>query len=150
MVADLGLRKMVGRKTENLFIGKYISYKNDLHFENRYIIRLKGEKEIDIPNDIDDLVVLEDNETLIIYGPEGHKYKEDLGKDFFNGLKDIKLNEELLSLSIVIWAGHSAAYLSYSDDVITLPFEKEYNKEPFDRYVSTQLNLLNALKTLLK
>ena len=83
LISDLGLRYLQGRKTENLFIGKYISYKNDLHFENRYIVRLKGEKEIDVPNDIEDLVVLEDNEKMVIYGPEGHKYKEDLGKEFY-------------------------------------------------------------------
>ena len=150
MVGDVALRSGQGKTLNNLFIGKYISYKNDLHFENRYIIRLKGKEDVDLPNDIEDLAVLEENEKLVIYGPEGHKYKEDLGTKFIPSLKEINVEGALLGLSIVIWAGHSAAYLSYSDEIVALPFEKEFNKEAFEAYTATQLRLLDALKTLLK
>ena len=65
-------------------------------------------------------------------------------------LKRIKLGNELLGFTVVIWAGHSAAYLSYTDAIIALPFERPFNGEAFDNYTSQQLELLNALKTLLK
>ncbi len=150
LVADVAIRNAQGRKLSNLFVGKYLTYKNDLHFESRYIIRIKGAEDIDLPNDLEGLVVLEENEKMVIYGPEGSKYKEDLGNKFIPSLKEIEIKGALLGISIVIWAGHSAAYLSYSDDIVALPFEKEFNKEAYDEYVATQLRLLNALKTLLK
>ena len=150
LVADVAIRNSQGRKVDNLFVGKYLTYKNDLHFESRYIIRLKGAEDVDLPNDLEGLVVLEENEKMVIYGPDGSKYKEDLGSKFIPSLKEIEIQGALLGISIVIWAGHSAAYLSYSDDIVALPFEKEFNKEAYDGYVATQLRLLDALKTLLK
>ena len=150
LVSDVAIRNAQGRKVTNLFVGKYLTYKNDLHFESRYIIRLKGAEEIDLPNDLEGLVVLEENEKMVIYGPEGSKIKDDLGTKFIPSLKEIEIKGALLGLSIVIWAGHSAAYLSYSDEIVALPFEREFNKEAYDEYIATQLRLLNALKTLLK
>ena len=153
-VADVALQAPgAKRQIKNVFVGKYISYLNDLHFEGRYVIVSRVEKEedrVDLPNNIDDLVVLEESETFVIYGPKDSKYKEDLGTKFTSMLKSMKLGNELLGFTVVIWAGHSAAYLSYTDAIIALPFEKPFSGEAFDNYTSQQLELLNALKTLVK
>ena len=150
-VGDVALRKIVGRKQEVVFFGKYLSYPNNLHFEGRYVIVSKRkEAETDIPDAVNDLVVLSDEGDFVVYGPkEGSKINKDLNTKFVSMIKEIKVEGELYNLSLVIWAGHSAAYLSYSDAIISLPFENPFNKESFDQYVSQQLQLLNALKSLL-
>lgn len=152
-VGDLAMLKAEGRSSRNLFVGKYVSYVNDLHFEDRYVIVLKNkdeEKVCDTPNAIDDLVVLYEEDNLTLYGKEGAKYKDDLGSKFISLVKDIKVEGELLNLSIVLWAGHSSAYLSYTDNIIAIPFEKEFQGKPFDEYEQTLLQVLDALNTLVK
>ena len=150
-VADVALRKGSGKQTQNLFIGKYLSYPNNLHFEGRYVILSKRPNaETDIPNAISDLFVLSEEEGFVIYGPkEDAKIAKDLNTKFASLIKAIAVEKELLNLVVVIWAGHSAAYLSYSDSIIALPFEKPFEKDGFEQYSDQQLQLLNALKTLL-
>ncbi len=152
-VADVALGTQIKKQQKNIFVGKYINYMNDLHFEGRYVVVSRNEdetKRVDVPNNIDDLEVLEESESFAIYGPKGSNYKEDLGTKFISMLKSIKLSEELLGFTVVIWAGHSAAYLSYTDAIIALPFERPFSKEAYDRYTSQQLELLNALNALVK
>ena len=149
-VADVAIRKGQGRQMANLFIGKHLSYPNNLHFEGRYVILSKRVgAETDLPNAINDLTVLSEEEGFVVYGPKDSKIAKDTNSKFVSLIKDIKVDGELLNLAVVIWAGHSAAYVSYSDAIIALPFERPFNKEPFEQYSSQQLQLLNALKTLL-
>lgn len=151
-VGDIALRGGQGKNITNRFVGKYISISNDAHFEGRYVIvskRSDGEV-VDLPNAIEDLVVLEEKENFIVYGPEGRKYNEELGTKIIPALKKIEVGKDLYGMTVVLWAGHSAAYLSYSDTIVALPFENQFNKEAYDKYASTQLVLLKALKTLIK
>ena len=150
-VSDVALRKGYKRQMENIFIGKHLSYPNNLHFEGRYVIlsRREGEEAVDIPNAVNDLTILSEENGFIIYGPKDAKINKDTNTKFVSLIKEIKVEKDLLNFALVIWAGHSAAYLSYSDAIIALPFEKPFNKEPFEQYTSQQLQLLNALKTLL-
>ncbi len=149
-IGDVAMRTGSGKKTENIFFGKYLTYVNDLHFEGRYVIVSKGATIYDQPNALEDLVVLEESDNFVIYGPEGHTYKKELGTKVVPLLKQIKVDDPLLNLVVCLWAGHSAAYLSYTDAIISLPFEKEFVKEPYDSYVSQQNQIMNALKTLIK
>ena len=149
-VADVALRKGAGRQMQNIFIGKHVSYPNNLHFEGRYVIVSKKDGEaVDVPNAINDLTVLSEDGNFTVYGNKDAKITKDTNSKLVSLIKEIKVDKELLNFVLVIWAGHSAAYLSYSDAIIALPFEKPFNKEPFEQYTSQQLQLLNALKTLL-
>lgn len=152
-VGDLAMVKAEGKGVANLFVGKYVSYPNNLHFENRYVIVIKNkdnEKQVDLPNGIDDLVALEEEEGFAIYGKEGANYKKDIGSKFISQIKEIKIERDLLNLSIVLWAGHSAAYLSYTDSIIAIPFENEFDGKAFDDYAKTLLHVLTAFNELVK
>ena len=149
-VADVGLYSGQGRQRRAIFVGKYTSYLNDLHFEGRYIINLKGETPVDLPEDVEDLVVLSEEDNCVIYGKENGKPFVDLGKEFVNKIKQIKIEKPLLNLNVVIWGGHTSVYASYDDVVMTLPFDKEYNKEANEKYRSDLLAVLEASALLVK
>lgn len=147
-VADLGLYSGQGKSRKSAFVGKYVSYPNDLHFEGRYIISIKGKTPVDLPTDINDLVLLEDSESFSIYGREGAKFNSELGKEFISKLKDIDVKNHLLNVNFVIWSGHSAVYASYSDEIMTLPFDKDFDKTPNEQYASNLLEFFEALSLL--
>ena len=148
-VGDLGLYSGTGRNRVSAFVGKYTSLPNDAHFEGRYIINIKSDKPVDLPSDITDLKPLVEEDKFIIYGPENGKVNSDLGKDFIAAVKKIKAEGCLLGLSFVIWSGHSSAYASYDDVIMTLPFEKPFKKDANEQYAENQLDIMEALALLL-
>ena len=150
MIGDMGLYSGSGRSRTSNFVGKYISYPNDLHFESRYIITISGATPVDLPTDIDDLVKIVEEEGFVIYGKEGSKPASDLGKAFMEKVKNLKAEKPLLNLNLVIWGGHSSAYASYEDVIMTLPFEKPFDKTPNETYVRQLLAIMEAFQLLLK
>ncbi len=116
-----------------IFIGKYLNFTNDFHFEDRYIINIKGEKDIDVPTDIDDLVVLKEQNRFIVYGKEGANPEKDLGKDLLNNLKSIDCRNCLFNVNIVVWAGRTSVYLSYDDAIVAIPLDKELDSKAYQQ-----------------
>ena len=111
-----------------LFVGKYITLPNSLEFSGRFVFVCKNAKQpYDLPNAVDDLVVLEEKEDFVVYGPEGSDFHKTFKGNFLTELRKIKIENHLYNLNVVVWAGHSAAYLSYDDAIMAVPFEK-----PFD------------------
>jgi len=122
------------QQTPPLFVGKYISMPNELEFEGRFIIAYKNPKQpYDLPNNIDDLVVLEEKEDLVVYGPEGADFRKVLGGSFISNLRKIRLDDHLFNVNVAVWAGHSAAYLSYDDAVMAIPFDKPFDYQGFEQ-----------------
>ena len=128
-----------------MFVGKYLTLENKLHFEDRYIIRIMGEKDTDAPNDIEDLVVLSEQNRFLIYGKEGANFERDLGKDLIENLKTIECANALLNVNIVFWAGRTAAYLSYDDSVVAIPFDHELNVASYQQLKKNISDLLEIL-----
>lgn len=149
-VADMGLYSGAGKQRTSAFVGKYVSYPNDLHFEGRYILVFKGQVPTDLPSDINDLVVLDEGDDMLVYGKEGNKYESDLGKDFLKEIKKISIEKHLLNLNVVIWSGHSAVYASYDDKIMTLPYQENYDKEPNEQFANDLLKVFNCLALLVK
>ena len=147
-VADMGLYSGAGKQRASAFVGKYMTYPNDLHFEGRYILVFKGQVPTDLPTDINDLVVLHEGDDMLVYGKEGNKYEADLGKDFLKEIKKVSIERHLLNLNVVVWSGHSAAYASYDDKIMTLPYQENYDKEPNEQYANNLLQIYNSLKLL--
>ena len=117
-----------------LFVGRYLTMPNDLDFEGRFVFVLKNEKEpLDLPNAVDDLTVLEDKPDFTVYGPEGSDYHKLFKGEFINTLRRIKVEKHLLNVNVVVWGGHSAAYISYDDVVMSFPFDKPFNREAFEQ-----------------
>ena len=127
-----------------VFLGKYISMKNSMKIEGRYIFNVKGnpEKLVDQPNDIEDLNVVLEEDNLVVYAPNDKPLKDVFGTKFLSSLKEIKTDERLLNFVLVVWAGHTAAYLSYDDAVTVLPFDHPFNREAQDKYKSDLINVL--------
>ena len=148
-VADMGLYSGAGKQRASAFVGKYMSYPNDLHFEGRYILVFKGQVPTDLPTDISDLVVLHEGDDMLVYGKEGNELEQDLGKDFLKEIKKISIERHLLDLNVVIWSGHTAAYASYDDQIMTLPYQENYKKESNEQYADNLLDIFNSFKLLL-
>ena len=152
VAADLGLyNNGQGRKRLSVFVGKYISMQNSLHFTDHYIVNIKAkENPVDLPSDIESMEVLLEEDNLIVFGPKGGDYKKALGTKLIPELKKVALDENLLNANFVFWAGHSTAYLSYTDDIMTLPFQTEFTGKANNKYREDLYAVLEAFASINK
>ena len=130
-----------------LFVGRYLSFTNDYHFEDRYIINIRGKEDTDAPTDIEDLVTLKTQNRFSVYGKDGAKFEKDLDKQLINDLMSIDCTGSLLNVNIVLWAGHTAVYLSYDDAIVAIPLDKELKTES---YKQLKKNIAEILEILVK
>ena len=149
-LGDLGLYSGQGKSRTSAFVGKYFSYPNDLHFEGRYILVFKGQTPVDLPSDTADLDTLVDEPNYVVYGKKDGKYEKELGKEFLAAVKRVGIERHLLNLNIVVWSGHTAVYASYDDQIMTLPYQQNFDNEPNEQYANNILDLFNACSLLVK
>ena len=81
----------------------------------------------------------------MIYGPEGSNYRDAIDNKVIAQLKKLEISGHLLNVNVVFWAGHSAAYVSYDDTIMSVPFDKPLDKNGFDKSFKDLLVCLNAL-----
>lgn len=149
--AELGIYKEgTKRMKPTAFVGKYLTFPNDLHFVDRIVIISKGSTDIDIPDAIGDLSVAYENERFSIFAPESCNIDDILNKKFIEAIKNIEVDNHLLTLCVTLWAGRSVVYASYDDQSVTLPFQKEIDDTCYKQYASDTLKELEALKMLLE
>ena len=148
LYAEAALTRPSTRKQQvpPLFVGKYISVPNDLKFDGRFVVVIKNPKEpLDLPNAVNDLAFLEDKDEFMIYGPEGANIRDAINNKVISQLKKLEIGGHLLNINVVFWAGHSAAYVSYDDTIMSVPFDKPLDKAGFDQSFKDLLVCFNAL-----
>ena len=148
LYAEAALTRPSTRKQQvpPLFVGKYISLPNDLKFDGRFVLVFKNPKDpLDLPNAVNDLAVLEDKDDFMVYGPEGSNYRDVINNKVVSQLKKLQTGGHLLNVNVVFWSGHSAAYISYDDTIMSVPFDKPLDKAGFDQSFKDILNCFNAL-----
>ena len=124
---------------------------NTLHFKDYFVLNIKNkEKPIDLPTKLDGLTLLVDEEEFAIYGPKDEDIKKYVGTKFVPALKKMQLDEVLLNVNVVIWAGHSAAYLSYCDEIMTLPFQNVFDGKANDKFKEDLYSVLELFETINK
>lgn len=138
-----------GKRDEAVFIGKYITLPNNLHFEGRIMLIKKGPVDTDLPDALEDLVGIENDEHFFAYGPNENSLKE-LDKKFVNAIKEFDVSAHLMNLTVVVWAGRTIIYASYDDATITLPFYEKYQEDTAVQYRNNLQDLLEAAHLLLK
>ena len=137
------------KKEAPVFVGKYISTANKLEMKGRIILNIKRtESPLDLPTEIGDLTVLNETPNLAVYGLKETDAEKVLGKKFYNSfIKEFELKDHLVNVVLVVWAGKSAAYISYDDGAMGLPFDKPVDKNAYDQMSD---NLAKAFELLTK
>ena len=136
LYAEAALMRPSSRKQQvpPLFVGRYISVPNQLKFDGRFIVTLKNPKQpLDLPNATTDLVALEDKEDFSVFGPDDSNFQKIVNNKVIGKLKKLKIEGHLLNVNVVFWGGHTAIYLSYDDSILSVPFDKGFDKEAFEK-----------------
>ena len=129
-----------------LFVGRYISVPNQMKFDGHIIFNFKNPKQpLDLPNAINDLKVLEEKEDFVVYGLEDANYHNIIDNKIISQFKKIQIEGHLLNLNVVFWGGHTAVYLSYDDAILSVPFDKPFDKDGFEKSLDDLVISLQAM-----
>ena len=148
LYAEAALTRPSTRKQQvpPLFVGRYISVPNQMKFEGRFVFNFKNPKQpLDLPNAVNDLKVLEEKDELVVYGPENANYHDVIDNKIINPLKKLQIEGHLLNVNVVIWGGHTAVYLSYDDPILSVPFDKPFDKDGFEKSLDDLAICLKAM-----
>ena len=129
-----------------LFVGRYISVPNQMKFEGRFVFTFKNPKQpLDLPNSLADLKVLEEKDDFCVYGPEGANYHNIIDNKVISQFNKLLIEGHLLNVNIVFWGGHTAVYLSYDDAILSVPFDKPFDKDGFEKSLDDLMICLKAM-----
>jgi len=129
-----------------LFVGRYISVPNQMKFDDRFIFVFKNPKQpLDLPNAITDLSVLEEKDEFVVYGPENANYHDIINNKIISQFKKLQIEGHLLNVNVVVWGGHTAVYLSYDDAILSVPFDKPFDKDGFEKSLDDLVICLKAM-----
>lgn len=145
--ADVALYSGSGKNRQTDFVGKYITIGNDLKFNGKIVIVKKlEENSVDLPTNLEDVeLVLEEGQFAIYSSPAiKDEVVSILGKNYVEMIKNLVLDTTLLNINVVVWAGNTAYYLSYSDGVISLPFEKPFDGKDIKIFEEQQRTLMHG------
>ena len=148
LYAEAALTRPAQKKQQvpPLFVGRYISVPNQIKFEGHFIFNFKNPKQpLDLPNAISDLSVLEEKDELVVYGPENANYHDVIDNKILAQFKKLKIEGHLLNVNVVFWGGHTAAYLSYDDSILSVPFDKPFDKDGFEKSLDDLVICLQAM-----
>ena len=148
LYAEAALTRPAQKKQQvpPLFVGRYISVPNQMKFDGRFVFNLKNPKQpLDLPNAVSDLAVLEEKDELVVYGPENANYHEVINNKMLSQFKKLNIEGHLLNVNIVIWGGHTAVYLSYDDSILSVPFDKLFEKDGFEKSLDDLVICLQAM-----
>ena len=148
LYAEAALTRPAQKKQQvpPLFVGRYISVPNQMKFEGRFIFNFKNPKQpLDTPNAINDLKVLEEKDDFVVYGPENANYHDVIDNKIISQLKKLQIEGHLLNLNVVFWGGHTAAYISYDDAILSVPFDKPFDKDGFEKSLDDLVICLKAM-----
>ena len=148
LYAEAALTRPAQKKQQvpPLFVGRYISVPNQMKFDGRFVFNFKNPKQpLDVPNAINDLKVLEEKDDFAVYGPENANYHDIINNKIINQFKKLQIEGHLLNLNVVFWGGHTAVYLSYDDAILSVPFDKPFDKDGFEKSLDDLVISLQAM-----
>ena len=148
LYAEAALTRPAQKKQQvpPLFVGRYISVPNQMKFDGRFVFNFKNPKQpLDVPNAINDLKVLEEKDDFAVYGPENANYHDIINNKIINQFKKLQIEGHLLNLNVVFWGGHTAVYLSYDDAILSVPFDKPFDKDGFEKSLDDLVICLEAM-----
>ena len=148
LYAEAALTRPSTRKQQvpPLFVGRYISVPNQMKFVGHFIFNFKNPKQpLDLPNAIGDLKALEEKDDFVVYGPEGANYHDIIDNKIIAQFKKLQVEGHLLNVNVVFWGGHTAVYLSYDDAILSVPFDKPFDKDGFEKSLDDLVICLKAM-----
>ena len=125
--ADLAGNVLIKNRLSPMFLGKFYDYENTYEKEGkRIIMQIKG-GELSRPiDDVDDLKLVEGNDTYAIYTND-EEWRKVLKQDVIRNICKLQIDKTLIDVIISIRPGKTSIGIDYIDEFMNIPVEHEFD-----------------------
>ena len=143
VAADLAGNILIKNRLSPMFLGKFYDYENSYDKEGkRIIMQIKG-GELSRPiDDVEDLKLVDGNDTYAIYTND-EEWRKVLKQDVIKDICKLKIDKTLIDVIISIRPGKTSVGIDYVDEFMNIPVEHEFD---FNQVRRTEKDLEKVLK----
>ncbi len=143
VAADLAGNILIKNRLSPMFLGKFYDYENSYDKEGkRIIMQIKG-GELSRPiDDVEDLKLVDGNDTYTIYTND-EEWRKVLKQDVIKDICKLKIDKTLIDVIISIRPGKTSVGIDYVDEFMNIPVEHEFD---FNQVRRTEKDLEKVLK----
>ena len=143
VAADLAGNILIKNRLSPMFLGKFYDYENSYDKEGkRIIMQIKG-GELSRPiDDVEDLKLVDGNDTYAIYSND-EEWRKVLKQDVIKDICKLKIDKTLIDVIISIRPGKTSVGIDYVDEFMNIPVEHEFD---FNQVRRTEKDLEKVLK----
>ena len=144
-IADLAGNVLVKNRLSPMFLGKYFDYENSYSPDDpnkRILMQIKGGELSRPVDDVDDLKLVEGNDTYVIYTNDDN-YKKVLTSKVISDICRLKVDKTLIDVIVSIRPGKTNIGIDYVDDFMNIPVESEFD---FNKIKRSEQDLNKVLK----
>ena len=143
VASDLAGNILIKNRLSPMFLGKFYDYENSYDKEGkRIIMQIKG-GELSRPiDDVEDLKLVDGNDTYAIYSND-EEWRKVLKQDVIKDICKLKIDKTLIDVIISIRPGKTSVGIDYVDEFMNIPVEHEFD---FNQVRRTEKDLEKVLK----
>lgn len=127
VAVDIAGNILIKNRLSPMFLGKFYDYENTYDKEGkRIIMQIKG-GELSRPiDDVDDLKLVEGNETYAIYSND-EEWRKILKQDVIRDICKLEIDKTLIDVIISIRPGKTSIGIDYVDEFMNIPVDHEFD-----------------------
>ena len=125
--ADLAGNILIKNRLSPMFLGKFYDYENSYNKEGkRIIMQIKG-GELSRPiDDVEDLKLVEGNDTYAIYTNDD-EWRKVLKQDVIKTICKLQIDKTLIDVIVSIRPGKTSVGIDYVDEFMNIPVDHEFD-----------------------
>ena len=127
VAVDIAGNILIKNRLSPMFLGKFYDYENTYDKEGkRIIMQIKG-GELSRPiDDVDDLKLVEGNDTYAIYSND-EEWRKILKQDVIRDICKLEIDKTLIDVIISIRPGKTSIGIDYVDEFMNIPVDHEFD-----------------------
>lgn len=142
---DMAANVLVKNRLSPMFLGKFYDYTSSYDKDDkRIMLQIKGGQLSRPIDDVDDLKLVEGNNTYLVY-TDDEEWRKVLNKSTLEHILALKIDKTLIDVIISIRKGKVSIGIDYVDEFMNIPVEKEFD---FNSVKRTENDLNKVLKIL--
>lgn len=150
--ADYVAYRPDGKRAKSAFFGKYLYGVRDKSINGRISIYIKADPMIHAesvgPDDVDDLVLIEDTPLYRIHATNAELAKK-ISPEALEVLLKVKPNHDLADVSVMLFGNKIGVTLTYSEAIMNVPYKEEIDGNVVYMH-KNNVTALNNFLTLIK
>lgn len=144
-ICDAAAQVMKEKRLIPVFVGKFLYAASNFDNDDPIYIYFKGDKRALPPTNMDGVEVVSENKKCIIY-TNNKNWEKYINGNVNRILSSIKMNKELVDLSISLQKGTIYVCMGYDDPLMVLPLQNQFNPRPNELFKADVKNVLRLIE----